>query len=1166
MLGSRAGLATFFLIALLPLPTRAEGWPIARGPSREPAPYRYDPRAWQGVPKSFLEDSPACTLYSGTTHLVEEDGTVEAIMHEITRFNGRKGIERLGEYRNISYDPAFQQLALNEARVIKANGRFVPIEPRHVQLRDVSTDFHVYDHEKQLIISFPNLEVGDAIEVKWTIRGRNPEYQGHFFTRYNFGDDTYPVVLDELRVRLPRSRELKYATTGGKLEPVVTEDKGLRLYHWHTLNRPALPQDEDLPSREDLRLQVSCSTFGSWDEIGKWKQNLREKCWECTPDVREIVREVIKDLDTPLARARALTYWVRRNVRYVSVGEKHDYTPHAPTAVVGNRYGDCKDQSQLLAVMLREAGVPVALATLGTLGDGQVLESVPSPWGTHAILLVTLDGQDHWIDTTVSLAGWDFLPRDDRDRVCYAVDERGLRLAKTPAWTPADNRLEQDTDMTVRTDGSTYCERKLTYHGGSALLQRDGWVEVPPGERRRLMTAELQDANSRAHLLHLQVDEAALKDYDQPVSGEIAFEVPGQFTGENTREGSITDSKIWARILAFNLDYDRPAALQLAAPFESRHRYVVHLPPAFVFEGLPRNRTIQSKWGSFRVRVKVDFDNPRRLEIEFQTKLDKPLVDPADFDEFRTFHEDLTRHYRVWLTMKPTQDKGDIPALETWLALAPEDSASAGILARLHQQLGRARDARRVVRFARLFKPNDAALAETAVKLAENLAEEEKTYRELVAQFPDEPKYAIGLGTTLINRGEYAKARTVLAPLAEAGLAANQGQAHYQLARSFLLDGDAVQALKHIGAAGLADPDSVSSVAAAIFKARMYEKLGRVKDAGLCYRDALQLEADNSEALIALVRLSIAAKKNSEALDFLRRYTVAVGADADGLLTAAELHLSLERYEDAFELASRVQEKRFAARAQAILGLVHLHRGEYAKAVFHLERAEGGARVLEGLMRSYVVLGRLGDAGDLRARVELLPDPSPTLRQAAETVATLVQRRDLLLKAARIPADDVDLWRNALGRYVCAEQAHGEGRTPAQIEAILKEVNADGVDYGPAHALLGLLALERGRLSQALAEAERALALDATAPGGYYVRGRVRFERGTEGALADLEKAATLSERRDAGILHALAAAQLQAGRPKDALATQREAARLKPHDGAIEAQLKELEQHAVER
>ena len=69
---------------------------------------------------------------------------------------------------------------------------------------------------------------------------------------------------------------------------------------------------------------------------------------------------------TPLDKAKALTYWVRRHVRYLSRGPGGlGYTPHLPDQVLANRYGDCKDQAQLLAVMLKEIGLPVWLVTLG---------------------------------------------------------------------------------------------------------------------------------------------------------------------------------------------------------------------------------------------------------------------------------------------------------------------------------------------------------------------------------------------------------------------------------------------------------------------------------------------------------------------------------------------------------------------------------------------------------------------------------------------------------------------------------------------------------------------------------------------------------------------------------------------------------------------------------
>ncbi len=198
----------------------AADWPVPRGPSREPQPIRYDPQQWKSVPRPFLDDSAACILYSGISYLIEPDGTIESVSHEITRLAGRKAIEKVGEYRGITYDPTYQKLTLHEARIHKADGRITAVQPQHLQLRDVSTDYQVYDHDKQLIISFPGLEVGDTIEVKWSLRGRNPEHAGQFFTRYSFGDTTYPVVADESASVCPRTgRSVMPPSTAGSSRP-----------------------------------------------------------------------------------------------------------------------------------------------------------------------------------------------------------------------------------------------------------------------------------------------------------------------------------------------------------------------------------------------------------------------------------------------------------------------------------------------------------------------------------------------------------------------------------------------------------------------------------------------------------------------------------------------------------------------------------------------------------------------------------------------------------------------------------------------------------------------------------------------------------------------------------------------------------------------------------
>ncbi len=1114
------------------------------------------------MPHEFLDDAAACILYTGTNHLIEPDGTVETITHEVYRLNGRKGIEKLGEHRNASYDPSYEKLTLHLARVHKANGRVVDVQPRHVQLRDVGTDFHVYDADKQMVISFPSLEVGDVLEVKWTVRSKNPEYDGQFFNRYSFGDTNYPVALDEIRVRVPKGKTLKYACVNKpRIEPKITTDDAGQTFHWQAVNCPRPPQDENLPSKEELYSGIVFSTFASWEEVGRWKQKVRALSWKCTPEIATIVAEVTRGLDDPTARARALTYWLRRNIRYVSAGEQHGFTPHPPSVVLANRFGDCKDTSQFLAVMLREAGLKVELVTLGTVDAGQIEESVPSPGANHAILVVTIGKDKHWIDTTSSLAGWDQLPRDDCARRCYLVDDQGrLRLDRTPPLTAERNRTEQETHVWIGADGTTQNERTVTTYGLAALVQRDNFLEVPAGERRRLVAAELQDSNSRNRLTSLSIDEAALRDLDRPVTVRAAFETPAHFTGSLEREGSFTDSKVWGKLLAYNLDYDRDTPFELYAPFESRHRYVVHLPVALTLDAWPRTKKVSSKWGSFTLTVEPRDPGGRVLDFTFHTKMDKVRVEPAEFEDYRRFHEEVNRSYRAWVTLTPVTDLADAPNLEALLLIAPGDSGTAATLARLYQSHQHDADARRVLAMARAFSPDDPILWELSLKSAATPAEEETLHRELVRRFPDESKYALELASFLIQRGDQAAARTLLEPLTRVGAATDRALAHFHLARSHYRKNELAEALVQLDAAELGNAETVNTVRAHILRGQILEELKRPREAVRAFERALERDKEATFALEALTRLALADRRRDDALLQARRLAAAAGNDVPGLLAAADFLLRLDRPDEAFDLAMKAREQGFNARAQRILGLIWLRRGEPFRALPHLDKAEADAGVVEGLLTCYLALGDLEGAEKRLPLAERFTTPStPSLQTSSERIRTLARTRDALAAATTVPPGKADSVRQALGQVVCAEAAYRDGQPRAQVESLLHQALTDSPDLAAGLALRARLALDRGQLRAALADAERAITLGPRQAAGYFVRGRVQLERDRD-ALTDLLKAAELSGRQDADVLQALAAAQHRAGHLADALATQREAVKLRPQDKDLAQQLEDLE------
>src|SRR5262249_18727862 len=156
----------------------------------------------------------------------------------------------------------------------------------------------------------------------------------------------------------------------------------------------------------------------------------------------------------------------------------------------------------------------------------------------------------------------------------------------------------------------------------------------------------------------------------------------------------------------------------------------------------------------------------------------KTRIEPADFEAFRRFYEDVSKHYRAWLALRPTTDLADAKLLEEALKQKPGDKTAALVLARLYLQHGQRGEARRVLETARHQHSNDAMLWDLTIQTAEGLKDQETAYQEMVQRFPQEPKYGVALGETRINLGDFAGARQVLEPMVSKGPEVWRGLAH----------------------------------------------------------------------------------------------------------------------------------------------------------------------------------------------------------------------------------------------------------------------------------------------------------------------------------------------------------------------------------------------------
>jgi tetratricopeptide (TPR) repeat protein len=570
------------------------------------------------------------------------------------------------------------------------------------------------------------------------------------------------------------------------------------------------------------------------------------------------------------------------------------------------------------------------------------------------------------------------------------------------------------------------------------------------------------------------------------------------------------------------------------------------------FDGVPADQRVESPWGSFRLDVTHSPDAPHRLEVVFQTRLTRTRVEPSEFDAFRGFQQAVVAGHAAPLKLKPSTVLADAAPMEAVLALAPGDATTATTLARIYLANGRTADARRVLERTRRFAPDERPVWECSLPAAADLDEEEELYREMVERFPDVWNYKLDLAHNLLDQQKPGEARKILEPLTRHADGAVSVPALVALARCCLDQAEPRAALRHLKAARDAHPDRFDAEAWLI-QGEAHEAMGRADEALAAYRTALEKEPDAADLLEALVRVTVATGKRDEALGYLRRFVAAVGEDAEGLARAADGYARVGRFDDAFELASRAKAPDGSTPdlAHAPLGLALAHRGEFAPALKNLSIVPLDASVLAARIRCRLALGDVAGAVEDAERERAVDDSTPELRRLVSDVRSVEKRFQDLRPAATGPA-----WE----RFVCAEYLHSRNEWPGRVSELLTEALAGDNRPGPALALRAVLHLEGGRLARALADAEQAITLSPQEYRGYLARGRVRYERGSAGALADLEKAAELSRRQDATVLHTLAAALAQAGRNGDALATQRAAVQLAPNNAEFRQQLQELE------
>jgi transglutaminase-like putative cysteine protease len=326
----------------------------------------------------------------------------------VAEVTDRAGLEELATIQ-MDFDPSNETASLTRL-MIHRGGQTIDLKPTaqpQVYRRETRLEEGIIDGTLTAVVQVPDLRVGDVLEQATLLETR-PMIGGAERSGGSWLEWSTPVVLSRTALTWPGDMALEIGPLPDSVIHSTTDlGSGLVRHEWRRENHIPPPEEEAVPDAviEDALLRFSESR--DWTPLTAALAPHYTADYPLPPEWEARIDQIARDHPTPEARSYAALRLVQDDLRYVSLSVgAGGYFARPPLEVIASGFGDCKDKSLLLRVLLDRLGVKAAVA-LTDLDQGYGLtEELPNPFVfDHMILRATLQGRTVWMDATGSHEG-----------------------------------------------------------------------------------------------------------------------------------------------------------------------------------------------------------------------------------------------------------------------------------------------------------------------------------------------------------------------------------------------------------------------------------------------------------------------------------------------------------------------------------------------------------------------------------------------------------------------------------------------------------------------------------------------------------------------------------------------------------------------------------------
>jgi tetratricopeptide (TPR) repeat protein len=586
------------------------------------------PDAWKGRESAIL-------LHRMATR-VSSTGLGERLDQRIIKVLDERGIRSQAQHA-FAFDPAESYVEVRRARVMRADGRIEDIGvTEYYSLAEAG--YRMYYDQRQAVVEFPGLRVGDVVEVVFV---RRDVAARNMFDDY-FGD-VAPLQGIEPRRRVEYVLETPVDMTihaNLPLERKLSEDGTVASHTLTLADVPGLRPESQMPGWTEVAKYLHVSTYANWRDVGIWYWGLIREQLVVDDAIEKGVATTIAKLPPNAdnrAKVEAIYEHVIRSTRYVGLEFGiHGYKPYRTTDIYNRRFGDCKDKASLLKVMLGLVGIEAHLVLVRTRDQGRIGEQ-PASLSAFNHAIVYVPEFDLFMDGTAEYSGAFELPAGDQGAsVVIIEDGKGATFRTIPYSTPDQNLEAFDYQVELSAEGDAKVDYAMTLTGNGTSSWRSSLES--PDHRKEQITKLFAGMFPGTTVRNIALP--GIEDLDAPVRLEVDLAVPAWATKQDGSLRWRTLGYDAALVRSFAAQQTREHPLELGVPNREQRTLRYELPRGYTFSTVPTGIKLETAFGRFELAVSTAGSS---ATVETTFELQQPRIEPGDYAKFREFLGEVDR-------------------------------------------------------------------------------------------------------------------------------------------------------------------------------------------------------------------------------------------------------------------------------------------------------------------------------------------------------------------------------------------------------------------------------------------------------------------------------------------------------------------------------------------